>query len=155
MSRDAGCELLFLASDRNAIVPAMGSRGVVGNLLGRLIGFLSDVEDYFFGPEMLPEEVDPQFDGMPKCEVDIEMSESPIDDDDAADVIRRSAAVDLVEPDTYGYLLFTLKKPSKVSPQGEVDVKGFILPQWWPAFIDMLNQTASIGLDIAKSTGTD
>jgi len=94
-------------------------------------------------------EIDPKFEGMPVCEVRVEESDSPIGADEAADALRNASAVSLVEPDTYGYLLFTLKKGA-AEGDGEIGVTGFVKPEWWPAFIEMCNSSAQVGLDIAR-----
>lgn len=74
-------------------------------------------------------------------EIVIDHSESPIDNDETADEMRRHAAVSLVEPSTYGYLLFTLNGETN-----KVEVNGYVEPGMWPAFIDLCQNTAQVGL---------
>jgi hypothetical protein len=74
-------------------------------------------------------------------EINVAESDSPIGRDEDADQVRRAAAVKLVEPSTYGYLQFTLNGET-----GEVEVSGYVQPEWWPAFIDLCQNTAQVGL---------
>lgn len=74
-------------------------------------------------------------------EINVAESDSPLDKDEQADAVRRAAAVNLLEPSTFGYLQFTLNGHS-----GEVEVSGYVQPEWWPAFIDLCQNTAQVGL---------
>lgn len=77
----------------------------------------------------------------PRVELEVAEDRSPIGNDEAADKVRRHAACTLVEPSTYGYMLFTLN-----GQNGEVEVSGYVQPEWWPAFIDLCQNTAQVGL---------
>lgn len=92
-------------------------------------------------PEPEPVDIEAKFPGVPRIEVEVQESSSPISKDETADAVRRAAAVSLVEPDTYGYLLF------KLDANGQVEVQGYVQPEWWPAFIDLCQSTAQVGLE--------
>lgn len=77
----------------------------------------------------------------PQIELEVPAEHSPIGEDEQAEAVRRNAACTLVEPSTFGYLLFTLNGQS-----GEVEVSGYVEPAWWPAFIDLCQNTAQVGL---------
>ena len=77
----------------------------------------------------------------PRVELEVAEDQSPITEDENADAVRRNAACTLVEPSTFGYMLFTLN-----GHNGEVEVSGYVQPEWWPAFIDLCQNTAQVGL---------
>lgn len=81
---------------------------------------------------------------IPPCELVVRDTESPLVHDDEAASARTEAAMSLADEDTYGYLLLVLKKPKGPQGGGEVRVHGYVRPEWWPAFIEMMSRLGRV-----------
>lgn len=85
----------------------------------------------------------------PACEVAVEESQSPLAYDEEANRTRQEAALALTDPDIYGYVLLTLKKP-RGGNNGFLDVAGYVKPEWWPAFILMMARVREAAQRVAR-----
>lgn len=69
---------------------------------------------------------------------------TPFSGDEKARNARNRAAVELVDDDTFGYIVIRLKKPLG-SSQSRIEVSGHVLPTFWPAFHEVLGRVIHSG----------
>lgn len=69
---------------------------------------------------------------------------TPYTADEKARDERNQAALRLIDPDTFGYVVLRLRKPAG-GFDGRIEVEGHVLAEWWPAFRESLIRVQDAG----------